>query len=220
MSNRTTPLDDRLHQYLLDVSLREPAVMRELREETAKMPMARMQIAPEQGQFMGLLVRILGARRVIEIGSFTGYSALAMARALPGDGRLIACDLSEEWLEMARRYWQAAGVDGVIETRIGPALDTLGALHAQQGPEYWDFIFIDADKTAYRDYYERGLEMLRPGGLVAVDNTLWHGDVADPAKQDEDTEAIRAFNRHLRDDERVDLSLVPIGDGLSLARKR
>lgn len=220
MSNRTTPVDDRLHEYLLEVSLREPSVLRDLREETARLPMARMQIAPEQGQFMGLLLRLMGARRVIEVGSFTGYSALAMALALPGDGHLVACDVSREWIDVGRPYWQAAGVADRIETRIAPALETLRELGGEAEAGDWDFVFIDADKPAYTDYYEAGLALLRPGGVVAVDNTLWHGAVADPGDREEDTEAIRAFNRYLREDERVDLSLVPIGDGLSLARKR
>ena len=220
MSNRTTAVTESLHEYLLQVSLREPDVLARLRAETARLPEARMQIAPEQGQFMALLLQIMGARRVIEVGTFTGYSALAMALALPPDGRLIACDISHEWVDMGRRFWREAGVDDRIETRIGPALDSLQALRGEAEAGHWDFLFVDADKTAYIDYYEASLELLRPGGVVAVDNTLWHGAVADPRDQDEDTEAIRVFNRHVHADERVDLSLVPIGDGLSLARKR
>jgi predicted O-methyltransferase YrrM len=179
-----------------------------------------MQIAPEQGQFMALLVRLLGATRGIEVGVFTGYSSLAVALAMPPAGRLIACDISEEYTAIARRYWAAAGVAGKIELRLAPALETLDALLAEGAAGRFDFGFIDADKGGYADYYERLLALLRPGGLVAVDNTLWGGDVADPANQDPDTLAIREFNEKLRTDERVDVSLVPIGDGLTLARKR
>jgi predicted O-methyltransferase YrrM len=169
---------------------------------------------------MALLVRLTGARRILEIGTFTGYSALAMALALPADGRIIACDVSEAWTAVARRYWQRAGVVGRIELRLAPALQTLDALIGEGGGGSFDFAFIDADKGRYLDYYERSLILLRPGGLIAVDNTLWGGSVADPAETDADTAAIRAFNAALRDDPRIDLSLVPIGDGLTLARKR
>jgi predicted O-methyltransferase YrrM len=179
-----------------------------------------MQIAPEQGQFMALLVRLLGARRCLEVGVFTGYSTLAVALALPPEGRVIACDISAEYTAIARRHWDAAGVAGRIELRLGPAADTLDALLAAGGAGSYDFAFIDADKPAYPAYYERCLALLRPGGLIAVDNTLWGGAVADPADQEADTRAIRAFNGRLHGDARVDLSLAPIGDGLSLARKR
>jgi predicted O-methyltransferase YrrM len=220
MSNRTLGLSDPLYDYLLSVSLREPEILAELRRETMAMAERSMQIAPEQGQFMALLVRLTGARRILEIGTFTGYSALAMALALPADGRIIACDVSEAWTAVARRYWQRAGVDGRIELRLAPALQTLDALIGEGGGGSFDFAFIDADKGRYLDYYERSLILLRPGGLIAVDNTLWGGSVADPAETDADTAAIRAFNAALRDDLRIDLSLVPIGDGLTLARKR
>ncbi len=220
MSNRSTPLTDTLHQYLLDVSLREPDVLKRLREETAQLPEHNMQIAPEQGQFMQLLVKMLNAREVVEIGTFTGYSALAMALALPADGHLLACDYNEEWIAMAQPYWEEAGVADRIETRVAPAADTLAKLIEQGRNGTFDFAFIDADKTSYDIYYERCLELVRPGGVVAVDNTLWHGRVADDRDPSEDTLALRAFNRKLHGDERVDLSLVPIGDGVTLARKR
>lgn len=219
MSNRTIGLDDALQAYLLAVSLREPELLAELRRETLAMPEAAMQIAPEQGQFMALLVRLLGARRILEIGTFTGYSALVMALALPPDGRIVACDISETWTTMARRYWERAGVGERIELRLGPALETLDALIGAGDADTFDFAFIDADKENYRAYFERTLVLLRPGGLIAVDNTLWGGSVVDPAKDDPDTTAIRAFNAALRDDPRIDLSLVPIGDGLTLALK-
>jgi caffeoyl-CoA O-methyltransferase len=220
MSNRTISLTDSLHEYLLRVSLREPAVLRDLRAETARLAQRSMQIAPEQGQFMALLARLVGARRCIEVGVFTGYSSLAVALALPADGRIVACDVSEEWTAVARRYWQRAGVADRIDLRLAPARDTLDAMLAAGQAGAHDLAFIDADKVNYGEYYERVLALLRPGGLVVVDNTLWSGRVADPAATDEDTVALRAFNERLLGDERVDLSLVPIGDGLTLARKR
>lgn len=219
MSNRSLGLSDALYDYLLSVSLREPEILAELRRETMAMSERSMQIAPEQGQFMALLVRLSGARRILEIGTFTGYSALAMALALPPEGRIVACDVSEPWTQIARRYWQRAGVDTRIELRLAPALQTLDALIAEGGGGSFDFAFIDADKGLYLDYYERSLALLRPGGLIAVDNTLWGGSVADPAKTDADTDAIRAFNAALHADPRIELSLVLIGDGLTLARK-
>lgn len=220
MSNRTTPVDEKLHDYLLSVSLREPGVMRRLREETASMPQHNMQIAPEQGQFMQLLLRTMGAHRCIEVGTFTGYSTLAMALAMPEDGRILACDVSEEWTAVARRYWEEAGVADRIELVIAPAGDTLAERIDADDRELWDFAFIDADKGGYEDYYEKCLALLRPGGIIAVDNTLWDGRVTEPDSADADTRAIRAFNEQLYADERIDLSLVPIGDGLTLARKR
>ena len=220
MSNRTIDLTDSLYDYLLSVSLRETDLQRRLREETAALPMARMQISPEQGQFMALLARLTDARRCLEVGVFTGYSSLAVALALPDDGRIVACDVSEEWTAIARRYWAAAGVAGRIDLRLAPALDTLDALVAAGGAGTYDLAFIDADKTAYLDYYERALLLLRPGGLLMTDNTLWSGRVADPEVGDADTVALRHYNEHLHRDARVDLSLVPIGDGLTLARKR
>jgi caffeoyl-CoA O-methyltransferase len=220
MSNRSIPLTDSLYEYLIDVSLREPALLLALREETAGMRNRSMQISPEQGQFMALLARLAGAKRCLEIGVFTGYSSLAVALALPEDGRIVACDVSEEWTAVARRYWAAAGMDHKIDLRLAPALQTLDALVADGQSGRFDLAFIDADKERYLEYYERVLRLLRPGGLVAVDNTLWSGRVADPEVADEDTVALRHFNECLHRDERVDLSLVPIGDGLTLARKR
>ena len=220
MSIRTIPLNDALYAYLLSVSLREPEVMKRLREETQKMPRAGMQISPEQGQFMTFLVELIGARRCVEIGTFTGYSALAVARALPPDGRLVACDVSEEYTARAKPFWKEAGVEDRIDLRIAPALDTLDKLLAQGEAGTYDFVFIDADKGNYLNYFQRALDLLRQGGLVAVDNVLWSGAVADPTRDDDDTEAIRAFNRAIAKDARVSLSMVPIGDGLTLALKR
>ncbi len=225
MSNRSIGLTETLHDYLLSVSLRETPVMRELREETARHPQANMQIAPEQGQFMALLVRLLGAGRTLEIGAFTGYSAIAVARALPDDGRIVTCDVSEEYTAIARRYWKKANVEDKIELRLAPAIETLDALLAgglsdYGGRDTFDFSFIDADKTNYDAYYERSLQLVRPGGLIAFDNTLWDGKVADETAQDADTRALRALNKKLYADERIDLSLVPIADGLTLCRKR
>lgn len=220
MSNRTIELTDRLYGYLLDVSLRESPVLAELRAETAKLPMAMMQIGPEQGQFMALLAELVGARRAIEIGTFTGYSTLCVAQALPPDGRVIACDVSEEYTAVAQRFWAKAGVAGKIDLRLAPALDTLRSLLSGGGAGSFDFAFIDADKREYDDYYEAVLKLLRPGGLMTIDNVLWDGAVADPAKQDADTVALRKLNEKLKADGRISLSLVPIGDGLTLARKR
>jgi predicted O-methyltransferase YrrM len=220
MSTRTIGLDERLHGYLLDHSLREPEALARLRAETAQHPKVNMQISPEQGQFMALLVKLMGARDCIEVGVFTGYSSLAVALALPPDGRIVACDLNEEYTAVARRHWAEAGVQGKIELRLSPAGDTLAAMLAAGEAGRYDFAFVDADKEGYAGYYEQLLELLRPGGLIAVDNTVWGGSVADPDDQDADTLAIRAFNAALHGDQRVDLSLVPIGDGLTLARKR
>ena len=220
MTNRSISLTDSLYEYLLSVSLREPELLRELRAETAAHPQARMQIAPEQGQFMALLVRLMGARHCLEVGVFTGYSSLAVALALPDDGRMVACDVSERWTAVARRYWAAAGVAHRIDLRLAPALETLDQLAASGEAGRFDLAFIDADKENYVHYYERALQLLRPGGLVVVDNTLWSGRVADPGNAEADTVAMRHFNEHLYRDGRVDLSLVPIGDGLTLARKR
>jgi len=221
MTQRTLGLDDRLHEYLTRTFLREPEVMRELRAETARLgEIARMQIAPEQGQLMGLLLELIGARLVIEIGTFTGYSALAMARTLPDDGRLIACDVSEEWTRIARRYWLAAGVAGKIDLRLGPGLATLEALEAEGLGGRVDAAFVDADKAGYDLYYERLLRLLRPGGLIMIDNAYWGARAEDPQGRTPETEAVRALNAKLRDDERVTLALVPVAGGLTLARKR
>jgi len=220
MASRTLELTDRLYDYLLKTSLREPPLLAELRAETAKLPAAGMQISPEQGQFMAFLVEAIGARRTLEIGTFTGYSALCVALALPADGKVIACDVSEEYTAVARRYWSRAGVADKIDLRLAPALDTLGRLLAEGAAGSIDFAFIDADKREYDGYYEAVLRLLRPGGLAAIDNVLWGGAVADPARQDDDTSAIRALNERLRTDPRISLSLIPVGDGLSLIRKR
>ena len=220
MSNRSIVLTDSLYEYMSDVSLREPPLLLALREETAELTQRSMQISPEQGQFMALLVRLTGARRCLEVGVFTGYSSLATALALPDDGRVIACDVSEEWTAIARRYWKRAGVDHKIDLRLAPATETLDALVAEGQGGTFDFAFIDADKTNYLAYYERTLALLRTGGLVLIDNTLWSGRVADPEVADADTVALRHFNEVLHRDERVDLSLLPMGDGLTVVRKR
>ena len=220
MSARNLDLDERLYHYLLEHSLREHPVQQELREATRNMPHAGMQIGPEQGQLMALLVRLLGARRTIEVGVFTGYSALSVALALPPEGRVIACDVSEEWTAVARQYWAKAKVSERIDLRIAPALQTLDGLIAAGESGRYDFAFIDADKSNYPAYYERCLTLVRKGGLIAVDNTLWSGAVADPSKSDKDTVAIRAFNDAVHADARVDVSLLAIGDGLTLALKR
>lgn len=215
MTAKTLQLSDALHAYLLANSLRETPVQRALRAATGRMPRATMQIAPEQGQFLQLLLKLTGALRCVEIGTFTGYSALAMALALPPRGRIVCCDLSEEWTAVARKYWARASVSKKIQLRLGPALETLNEL---KGP--FDFAFIDADKANYQNYFERCLKLVRRGGLIAIDNTLWYGRVVDRGDQSADTRAIRVFNRRLRRDRRVDIALVPIGDGLTLALMR
>ena len=220
MSTRSIGLDDSLHEYLLSVSLREPAVLARLRAETAKMRWAGMQISPEQGQLMGLLIELLGVRRALEVGVFTGYSALCVALALPADGRLVACDVDEDYTAIARRFWEEAGVAERIELRLAPALDTLDALVAEGRSGEFDFAFIDADKVNYAAYYERCLALVRAGGLIAIDNTLWQGRVLDVTDESDDTEAVRALNQALLGDERITLAMLPVGDGLTLARKR
>jgi O-methyltransferase len=220
MSNRTINLDDRLHRYLVEHSVRESPLLARLRETTMGLEMSNMQIAPEQGQFMALLVELLGAERIIEIGTFTGYSALCMAQAMPAHGRLLCCDISTEWTEIGRGFWREAGVEDRIDLRIAPAMETLDELLEQGAAGSFDMAFIDADKSGYVDYYERCLRLLRRGGLVMFDNTLWDGAVADPADRSDDTRALRELNDRLLADERVSLSLVPIGDGLTLARVR
>ena len=219
MSNRTIVLTDPLYEYLLSVSLREPELLAELRAEAATRPEVQLQIAPEQGQFMALLVRLTGARRCLEIGVFTGYSSLATALALPDDGRIVACDVSEEWTDVARRFWRRAGVEHKIELRLAPALDTLDALLADGAASTFDFVFLDADKENYPAYYQRIYALLRPGGLLAIDNTLWSGRLLDPRERDPETEGIRRLNAQLLRDTRVDLSLLPLADGLTLVRK-
>ncbi|MBF2073049.1 MAG: class I SAM-dependent methyltransferase [Synechococcales cyanobacterium C42_A2020_086] len=219
MSNKTL-IDDALYNYLLSISLRESEILQKLRQETATHPMSQMQIAPDQGQFMALLVQLMGAKKALEIGVFTGYSSLCVALALPPDGQLIACDVSEEYTAIARRYWQMAGVADKIDLRLAPALDTLDQLLAEGQANQFDFAFIDADKSAYPQYYERTLQLVRPGGLIAIDNVLWSGRVADPQVQDNRTEGIRAFNQRLYQDQRINLSVLPLADGLTLALKR
>lgn len=220
MTRRTIAISDDLYDYLLSVSLREPQAMRRLRDETSGLPSANMQMAPEQTQLLGLLVELTGARRCLEIGTFTGYSTLAVAVALPADGTVVACDVSDEWTQIARRYWQEAGVLEKIDLRLAPATDTLRALLENGEAGTFDFALIDADKQNYGRYYELCLELLRTGGLVAIDNVLWHGQVIDRSISDDETAAIREFNSALHADDRVSLSLVPIGDGMTLARKR
>jgi len=220
MANRNTALDDELRAYLVAHSARETPAQAGLREATRSHPAAGMQIGPEQAQFLGLLVKLIGARRTIEIGVFTGYSALAVAQALPENGRLLACDISDEYTRVGRPYWEQAGVAAKIELQLAPAIATLDARLAGGEAGQYDFAFIDADKRSYDAYYERCLQLLRRGGLIAIDNTLWGGKVAHPAGDDADTAALQALNAKLHGDERVDVSLLPIGDGLTLARKR
>ncbi|MBE9035579.1 class I SAM-dependent methyltransferase [aff. Roholtiella sp. LEGE 12411] len=220
MPKQSIGLDNQLYNYLLSVSLREPEILWKLRQETASHPQSGMQISPEQGQFMRLLVQLIGAKKTLEVGVFTGYSSLSVALALPADGKIIACDVSEEFTAIARRYWQEAGVADKIDLRLAPALKTLDQLLATGQAETFDFAFIDADKENYDGYYERSLQLVRPGGLIAIDNVLWSGQVANPQIQDESTQSIRALNDKLHHDERVTVSLVPIADGLTLALKR
>ncbi|MGH6896486.1 MAG: class I SAM-dependent methyltransferase [Geminicoccaceae bacterium] len=220
MSRRTLPLTEELHRYLLVNSLREHPALAQLRDETSGLPGAGMQIAPEQGQFMALLVELIGARRVLEIGCFTGYSALAMALALPADGLLITLEANAEPIEIGRRAWRAAGVTDRIEVRLGLAADNLDQLLQEGGAESFDLAFIDADKKSYDAYYERALALVRPGGLILLDNMFWGGAVADPADHARQTIGLRALNAKLHRDARISLSLLPLGDGLTLARKR
>lgn len=220
MSVATIAMTEALHGYLLKTTLREPELLQRLRQETAALPSGGMQISPEQGQLMGLLIELIAARRTLEVGVFTGYSSTVVALALPADGKLVACDVSEEWTSVARRYWREAGVEGKVELHVAPALQTLDGLLAAGQADSFDFAFIDADKTGYDAYYERCLRLLRAGGLLAVDNTLWSGAVADETDQREATRAIRALNVKIAADARVSASLIPIGDGLYLARKR
>ena len=220
MTARTLNLDDALYQYLLDVSLRETPLQRRLRDETQALPMAHWQVAPEQGQFLALLVKLSGARRVIEVGTFTGYSALCMAAALPDDGQLICCDIIGDYNATARRYWQEAGLSERIELRLAPALQTLEQIEQQGQGGAFDLIFIDADKANYPAYLESALRLLRSGGLAVFDNTLWSGRVLERQPESADTRAIQELNLALKDDPRVDLSLLPLGDGLTLCRKR
>ncbi len=220
MSKKYLTLTDSIYGYLQAVSVREPDVLKRLREETASMPNSTMQISPDQGQFMALLVQLINASKTLEVGVFTGYSSLSVALALPPDGKLIACDVSDEYTQVARRYWAEAGVADKVSLRLAPALETLDGLINDGQVGTFDFAFIDADKGNYDGYYERALKLVRKGGLIAIDNVLWGGKVADDNAQDADTVAIRALNEKLLDDQRVSLSLVPIADGLTLALKR
>ncbi len=220
MSDHTINLDDRLTAYLQSVSLHEHPALQKLRSHNQEYPQGHMQICPEQGQFMGLLLRLMGAKRVLEVGVFTGYSSISMALALPADGYLLACDISEAATDVARRYWQEAGVAEKIDLHLGPALVTLQNLVAAGESETFDFAFIDADKANYPNYYELCLQLVRPGGAIAIDNVLWYGKVADPAVTDSRTEILRQLNRSIHEDDRVEISMLPIGDGLTIARKK
>lgn len=220
MSNKTILVTDAIHDYILSVSLREPEVLQQLREETSRHTHAEMQISPEQGQFMALLVELIGAKKVLEIGVFTGYSSTCLALALPNQGRVTACDISDEYTTVARRYWEQAGVADKIDLRLGPALDTLDRLIAAGQTDSYDMAFIDADKSNYAGYYERALTLLRTGGLLLVDNVLWSGRVADATSEDADTMTIRELNKKIHADPRVTISLLPVADGLTLAIKR
>ena len=220
MSAKTIQMDDHLLEYLRQNAVREPKVLQELREETQRLPNAGMQISSEQGQLMAMLVKLVNARKIIEVGTFTGYSSTVMALAMPPEGQLIACDVSEEYTRMARKFWQKAGVEQKVQLILGNAKESLKQLLEADEQEAFDLAFIDADKTAYADYYECCLQLLQPGGLVLVDNVLWGGQVADSSNHDVDTEALRTFNATLSSDQRIDLCMVPIGDGLTVARKR
>jgi caffeoyl-CoA O-methyltransferase len=220
MANTTVGISDELAAYVVEVGTREPDVLGRLREETAAIPQHDMQIAPEEGAFLALLVELIGARRCIEVGTFTGYSSTAIALALPSDGQLICCDVSSEWTALASRYWDEAGVAGKIDLRIAPAAQTLDGLLADGEEEAFDFAFIDADKAGYDGYYEQLLRLVRPGGLIALDNTLWDGAVLDEDADDEDTRALQALNMKLAGDERITVCLLPVADGVTLARRR
>ena len=219
MSSRTIPITPELQAYIVE-RLDEHPVLRRLRAETAPMPLSSMQIGADQGAFMALLARLIGARRCLEIGTFTGYSSTAVALALPEGGQIVCCDISTEWTDVARRAWADAGVADRVDLRIGLAIETLDVLLASDGADSFDLAFIDADKPSYLDYYERCVELVRPGGAILIDNVLWSGRVADPAADDPDTVAIRALNDRVHADERVDSVILPIADGLTLARVR
>ena len=219
MSNRTLAISESIYQYLCDHSLREDPILKELRDHTYDMEERAMQIAPEQGQFMQMLIKLIGAKNTIEVGVFTGYSSLAIALVLPEDGRIVACDVNPQYTSVAEKFWVSAGVREKIDLRIGPARNTLSELISDGLTGTFDFAFIDADKVNYDHYYELCLELIRPGGLITVDNVLWGGATADDSINDTDTTSIRALNDKLHRDERIDLSLVPIGDGLTLAMK-
>ncbi len=219
MSRKSMQLNEQVYKYLLSVSLRESNILQACREETAKQPMVGMQIAPEQGQFIALLIKLIGAKKAIEIGVYTGYSSLCIATALPEDGHLDACDINPETTAIAKKYWDQANLSKKITLHIGSAIATLDNLINENLAASYDFIFIDADKPEYIDYYERALQLLKPGGLIMVDNVLWDGQAADNMTQDEDTIGIRKFNEHLYADERVTISMLPVADGITLALK-
>jgi len=219
MARQTIQITDSLYQYLRDTGVREPDILKELREETALLDNAEMQIAPEQGQFMAMLVKLMNARRTLEIGVFTGYSSLSVARVLPDDGKIWAFDINDEWTQIARKYWKKAGVEDKINLTIGPAAETVQQFISDDTKSSFDFAFIDADKTGYDTYYEQCLQLMRPGGLMVFDNVLRHGRVIQDDVDDEDTVAIRKLNKKLHEDSRVEISMVPIADGLTLARK-
>lgn len=219
MTVQTLGLEKHLYEYLLSVSLREPEILTQLAQETAQHPMGKMQIAPEQGQFMALLVQLIGAKKTLDVGVFTGYSSLVVALALPTDGKVVACEVNQEYAAIARHWWQLAGVADKIDLHIAPAAETLNQLLLAGQAATFDFAFIDANKSNYDNYYEQALQLVRPGGLIAIDNILWSGRVADPQVQDNRTNKIRALNQKLHQDLRVTISLVPIGDGLTLAMK-
>jgi predicted O-methyltransferase YrrM len=219
LSIQTLNLTPELYQYLLSISLREAEILQKIRMDSSSHPLANMQISPEQAQFMAFLLKLISARKVLEIGVFLGYSSTAMALALPEDGQIIACDHSTEFTDIARSYWREAGVENKIELRLAPALETLDQLISEGKTHSFDFVFIDADKSNYNNYYEKALKLVRPGGLIAVDNVLWYGRVVDETVKDNRTKKIRDFNQKLAKDDRIDLSVIPIGDGLTLARK-
>lgn len=219
MANRTAPLTDALYDYLLSISLHEPALLKELRAQTAKLESSRMQISPEQGQFMAFLVELMGAKNTLEIGTYTGYSAMWTASALPKDGKLTACDINKEWTDIAREFWKKAGFDHKIDLHLAPALETLDALIAQGKAQTFDFAFIDADKNNYPSYYEKTLTLIRTGGVIAIDNVFLAGRVLDESDQDKNVQTMRMFNKKLFSDQRIKLSTIPIGDGLTLVRK-
>lgn len=219
MTKQTINLSDKLYQYMLSISLHEPAILKSLRETTHKLPSHDMQISPEQGQLMAFLIELIAAEKTLEIGIYTGYSALVVALALPKTGKMIACDINSETSSIAQDFWQKAGVRHKIDLKLAPALATLDALIKQNHANSFDFVFIDADKRNYLNYYERSLTLLRPGGLILVDNVLWSGKVADSNNHDEQTLAIRTFNQAIHQDKRINMCLIPIGDGLTLIRK-
>lgn len=220
MSDTTLNMTPRLYDYYQKQSLRESEILRSLREQTHKMSMAQMQISPEQGQFMQFLVEILQAKKTLDVGVFTGYSALVVALALPPDGKVIALDVNEEWTKVAKKFWAMAGVENKIQLHLAPALETLQSLIDKGESGSFDFAFIDADKLNYLNYYEKSLTLLRKGGVIAIDNVLWSGQVADPHIDDDNTKMIRKVNATLLKDDRITLTMLPVGDGLTLARKR